>query len=292
MPISGLPLDFPAIARPTDPRAPSLPAALDVDLARGVATVPGHAAWRDVLVQAGMARMVPEALRLGAWPDVRVADFVPGGRPGWPGVTRGVKPVPGGYEIALAPAACLMSGALLWPWEHAHRVLDAWAAWLPQRPAAAATAGRLLRAPAVPSVDPRLRGRAWVVVELAIPGAPWIAAGLLAELRRLRPAIDTVAYRGTEALLDLPVGMPSPRAAIGTHIVLAELSAEALDAFVAVAGPGSGSDLLSAELHPVGSGAAAFAASAIGAPVDGDDALRLEHRLARLRDELDPWTVA
>src|SRR5512133_3600401 len=88
MPISTL--DFPAIARPTPTSGSPRPAPLELDLGRGVATVPGHAAWHDVLTHAALARTVPEALLLGAWPDVCVADFVPGGRPGWPGVRRGV----------------------------------------------------------------------------------------------------------------------------------------------------------------------------------------------------------
>jgi hypothetical protein len=239
-----------------------------------------------------MARLVPTALLLGAWPDVTVGDFVPGGRPGWPGVTRGIRAVEGGFELKLAPLGWVTCGALMWPWEHAHRILDAWAECAQRLPAAAATAGRLVRVPNIRGVPAALRGRSWVAVEAAIPGDPCAAAGMFSALRRLKPEIDKVALGGTRDLLALPAGMPAPRATVGAHVALRELPDAALDAFIVAAGPGSGSNLLSAELHRVDAAGSAFALSAIGAPTHAEDAERLEIQLHQLQAALAPWAFA
>jgi hypothetical protein len=76
---------------------------------------------------------------------------------------------------------------------------------------------------------------------------------------------------------------------VGAHVALRELPDAALDTFIAAAGPGSGSNLLSAELHRVDAAGSAFAVSAIGAPTHDEDAERLETQLHQLRAALAPW---
>jgi len=115
---------------------------------------------------------------------------------------------------------------------------------------------------------------------------------LFAELRRLKPEIDTVALGGARDLLALPAGLPAPRATVGAHIALRELPAAALDAFIAAAGPGSGSNLLSAELHRVDAAGSAFALSANEAPTHGENAERPRSSSTSCRPCWPPWASA
>jgi hypothetical protein len=66
--------------------------------------------------------------------------------------------------IALTPAQALTAGTLMWPSEHAHRVLHEWRAWLRAASEEVTSVARLVRAPRLAGVAPALRGRAFVAV--------------------------------------------------------------------------------------------------------------------------------
>ena len=146
------------------------------------------------------------------------------------------------------------AGVLIWPWERARRGA--------QRPgpsgprtapdevttvaphaAAPAAAGH----PRVPA-RPRVRGRS------TAPTSATTASGaeLLAPLRALGPEMDTFAPDGAGAALSLhphgPGGARSPASA--TTRCSTSSTAEAIDALVATAGPGSGSPLLGGRAAP------------------------------------------
>ena len=186
---------------------------------------------------------------------------------------------------AVVPLPCLTIGTLSWPWEHAHRVLHEWREWTASAADLASTA-RLVRSP---------RGRATVAIELAVAGEPWRAAGGLAPLRAARARARHRPRR--RARRPAPGGLPpSPpgTSPVSAHRRLAALPPAAVDAFVAAAGPGSGSELLSAELHHLG-GAYVLAAVGAAADADPDGAERvriglaaLERRLGALAPRLTP----
>jgi hypothetical protein len=185
----------------------------------------------------------------------------------------------GALARSVFPLPYLTAGALLWPQEHAHRVLHAWAQWTRTVPEDVTSVGRLVRYPRLPGAPSSLRGRAFVVVEVAIPREPWVAEGRLAALRTLDPEIDTVTLTNATAVPAMHLGLDLPPAATGRHAPLRELSAGAVDAFIAAAGPGSGSPLASAELRHLGR---VHAVSAAGRATSEEDASRLATCLDRL----------
>jgi hypothetical protein len=71
-------------------------------------------------------------------------------------------------------------------------------------------------------------------------------------LRDLAPEIDTFDMVPPVALSRLHQDPEEPMPALSAHRLLADLPAEAVDAFVAVAGPESGSTLMMAEIRHLG----------------------------------------
>ena len=189
---------------------------------------------------------------------------------------------------ALFPHPFVTAGTLMWSWEHAHRVIHEWARWTREMPHDVTSAVRIVRLPRVPGVPAELRGRALVAIEVAIPREPWIAAGRLAALRRLQPEIDTVAVVDPSAIHPLHTGCGVPAPALGTHMGLESLPGAALDAFVAIAGPASGANLLTAALQSFGP---AYGVCAAGLPVDDEDAAALQIRLGLLLGRLAPFAA-
>lgn len=189
------------------------------------------------------------------------------------------------YALALAPPPLLTAGSLMWPWEHTHRVLHQWRTWTRAVAEDVTSVARLLRAPHLVGVTPALRGRAFVAIEVAIVGEPGI--GRLAALRRLAPEVDTVAPVSPAELLARHVRAEGARA-IGEHLLLRALPAPALDTFIATAGPGSGSELVVAELRHLGG--EEFAVVGLGVAGDAEQAERIRLSLGQLARRLAPWT--
>jgi hypothetical protein len=189
---------------------------------------------------------------------------------------------------ALFPQPFVTAGTLMWSWEHAHRVLHEWARWTREMPHDVTSVARIVRLPRVPGVPAELRGRALIAIEVAIPREPWIATGRLAALRRLEPEIDTVAVVAPGAVHPMHTACDVPAPAAGEHMGLESLPGAAIDAFVAIAGPASGANLLSAAIQSFGP---AYGVCAAGLAVDEDDAAALEVRLALLTGRLAPFAA-
>ena len=179
----------------------------------------------------------------------------------------------------VVPLPWLVAGTLTWPAGHAHRVLHAWRAWLADAEEPIASTARLLRPP---------RAAATVAIEVALPGGPVEAARRLAPLRALDPETDTVAIAGPELLRPALTTVPAGFEAFGAHVRLAALTADGVDALLAAAGPGSRSEVLSAELHHL---AGTFALAAVAAAGDAEEAERVRIALAQLERRLAPWAA-
>ena len=82
-----------------------------------------------------------------------------------------------------------------------------------------------------------LRGQNFVVVEAVFIGSEGEGAELLEPLRALGPAIDTFAMVPPVGLSELHMDPPEPVPYTGEGMMLGELDAAAIDAFVAAAGP-------------------------------------------------------
>ena len=84
-------------------------------------------------------------------------------------------------------------GMLLFGWERAREVVQAWREWTAGAPETATTSCRILQVPDMPSVPEFVRGRGIVVIDGAVLAGASEAAAILAPLRELRPELDTFA---------------------------------------------------------------------------------------------------
>jgi hypothetical protein len=128
------------------------------------------------------------------------------------------------------------------------------------------TSFRLMQLPPFPELPPFLRGRRLVVIDGAVrTDDDALAEAVLAPLRALRPEVDTFARVPTASLVRLHMDPEGPTPAVSNTALLSGLPAEAIDTVLSVAGPGSGSALLAAELRQLG--------GAVGRPAPGAGAL-------------------
>lgn len=215
-------------------------------------------------------------------------------------------------EFRLFPIAEIVAGTLFFPIERTEEVLQAWAAWTATVPDSVTSVGRALRFPPLPDLPPFLSGQSFVVVEAAIQEAPDRADELLAPLRALGPAMDSVHPQPIPELLQLHMDPPAPVPGNGDGMLLAELPPAAVRAFVEAAGPDSGSILLSAEIRHLGGALRPEAAHATAAeratPAPGvvagldaeytvfgvgiavpESAEALAMSLGRLLSRVEPW---
>ena len=147
-------------------------------------------------------------------------------------------------------------------------MLHEWRAWVRTAGADVTSVARVVRVPWLPGIAPALRGRGLVAVDVAMLGEPAAAAAPARPLRRLDPGGRhgrAGRARGAARALVPRDGGPS---AIGAHVLLRELPPAALDAFLGAAGPGSRSELVSAELRHLGD--EQFAVAGIGVAGDAE----------------------
>jgi hypothetical protein len=167
-------------------------------------------------------------------------------------------------EIALHPLPELYAGAMFWPWERSSEVMHAWREWTLTAPDEVTSSARILQVPPIPEIPEPLRGRAFVTIDAAVIGSRAFGAGAVQALRELCPEIDTFDMVPPVALSRLHNDPEEPMPAMSEHRLLGDLPPEAIDAFVAAAGPDSGSRLLLAEIRHLG-GALGIARSGHGA---------------------------
>jgi FAD/FMN-containing dehydrogenase len=155
-------------------------------------------------------------------------------------------------EIALYPVRELYAGAMWWPWERASEVMHAWREWTLTVPDEVTSSARIMQIPPIPEIPEFLRGRNFVTIDAAILGDRAFGAEAVQALRDLEPEIDTFDMVPPVALSRLHNDPEEPMPVLTEHRLLADLPAEAVDAFIAVAGPDSGSTLMMAEIRHLG----------------------------------------
>jgi FAD/FMN-containing dehydrogenase len=171
-------------------------------------------------------------------------------------------------QFRLFPVPEVYAGVLFFPAERAGEVLEAWRTWLPGLPEAVTSVGRVLRFPPLPDLPPQLSGQSFAVVEAVCQLPADDADALLAPLRQLGPVVDTFRPTPVAELAALHMDPPGPTPAYGDGMLLAELTPQAVAAFVRTAGDES---LASVELRHLG-GALAPGRAAGGGAVDSIDA--------------------
>jgi hypothetical protein len=209
-------------------------------------------------------------------------------------------------ELRLFSVTDVYAGLLRWPADAASDVLHAWGE-LTQGdvPDEFTTSARLMNFPPAPEIPEPIRGRSFVVVDVIHLGAPAEADALLAPLRALRPATDTIGVIPAPALSHLHMDPGQQSSGAGDGALLATLPAEAIDTVIRVAGPGTGSPLAAVELRQIGgemsrarpkNGAAAaydagYALFAVG-PAPTPQAVRaVESAAACLISATSPWAA-
>jgi hypothetical protein len=205
--------------------------------------------------------------------------------------------------MRLYPVRDLYAGAMFFPVQRAAEVLHAWRQWTGTVPDEVTSLGRILRLPPLPEVPAPLRGRAFALVEAAYLGDAGTGTELTRPLRQLRPELDTFATIPAPALQQLNMDPDQPVPSQGDGAFLADVPAAAIDALIAVAGPGADTPLASVEIRHLG-GALARPASGGGAQPSIDakflvfaGALTPTSELARavreqaqaVKDALAPW---
>ena len=312
--------------------------AVSVDPAARIARAEAGVLWTEVTAAAAEHGLAALA---GSSPDVGVVGYTLGGGMGWLGRKHGfatnsvtalevvtadgrivrasaeVEPdlfwaLRGGggnfaivtaVEFALYPVAEVYAGVLFFPVERASEVLNAWREWVEDVPDEVTSIGRVLQFPPFPDVPEPLRGNAFALVEATVIGDEAAGAELLRPLRELGPAMDTFTMRPVATLQQLHMDPEQPVPGAGDGMLLAELTAETIDAFVRVTDPANGSPLISAEIRHAGGalgrpspahGAlsaldAAFAVFAVGMAGDPEGKARVERHLDTLIEALQPW---
>jgi hypothetical protein len=209
-------------------------------------------------------------------------------------------------ELALHPAPELYAGDLFWPMEQAGEILKAWRTWAADLPDTVTSVGRLLNLPPIPQIPEQFRGRSFVLVEAACLASEADGAEIMRPLRDLGPEMDTFTMMPPTGLGALHMDPPDPSPAFIDSVLLADLTTDAIDALATVAGPGSGSPLLSVELRHLGGalGTAASGSGALGA-LDGEFLLGIvslamneqmaaaaAERSAMVLSAMKPWASA
>ena len=260
---------------------------VDIDAERRVARVGAGSKWADVVPPASDLEL---AALHGSTPDVSVAGYSLGGGVGWYARKLGLSTnsiaaielvtadgrlrrvdadtdadlfwaLRGGggnfgivtaLEVELYSIPDIYAGVLFFPWGRSSEVLHAWLEWTATVPDEVTSVGRILQFPPLDEIPEPLRGGKFAIVEAVYMGDEASGADLLKPLRDLGPAMDTFAMVAPADIAELHMDPPQPVPYTGEGQMLGPLDGEAIDRFVAAAGPESGSPLVSVEIRHIG----------------------------------------
>ena len=210
-------------------------------------------------------------------------------------------------EVELHPLAELYAGGVMFEVEHAPEVFRSYREWARAQGPEVTSSVRFLTPPPVPEVPEPIRGRPLVAVTAAYAGDPAEGERALAPLRDLAPAVmDMLGVVPAAALCHIHGDPEQPVPGVGGQsTILSELTDEAIDALVEVAGAGSGSPLLQVDLRhlggalgtaPEGAGVLGalegeFAIAAVGVPMGPITPEAIEAHLGKVHTALAPWST-
>jgi Berberine and berberine like len=141
---------------------------------------------------------------------------------------------------------------MFWPWERSAEIMQAWREWTRTAPESVTSSVRILHVPDMPDVPEPLRGRSFVNVDAAVLAPVEEAAAILAPLTALAPEIAMVGPMEPVALSRLHNDPEQPMPFASASMTLETLTPEAIDALLAVVGPGTETGLLLAEIRHLG----------------------------------------
>jgi len=274
--------------------------AVDIDPQAGIARVEAGVLWMEVTHRAAEFGLAALA---GSSPDVGVVGYSLGGGVGWLARKHGIAAnsivaaeivtadgsllrvdadhepelfwaIRGGggsfgvvtaLEFRLYPVAEVYAGALFFPMQRTREVMQAWREWTATVDEDVTSTVRVMQFPPIPDIPEPLRGKPFAIVEATYAGDEAGGARIVEPLRALGPVMDTFAVIPAPALQRLHMDPDHPVPGETDGMLLAELTAETVDALVSSAGPDSGSPLLSVEIRQLG--------GAVGRPAPGGGAL-------------------
>ena len=209
-------------------------------------------------------------------------------------------------HVNLFPVAEAYAGALLFPPDLTEAGLRRYRDWTAEVPEEVGSQTRMLNLPPIPDIPEEIRGKKWLAITACCIGSKEEGEKLIAPLREIgEPALDAFDQIPAPALTRIAMDPEPPVPGLGHHATIKELPDQALDAFVAAAGPDSDSPLLLAELRHLGGALARSPEDAgaldkldseyvmLGIGMLMDPAMRepIEGSLDKLHDALGPWAA-
>ncbi|MET0305988.1 MAG: FAD-dependent oxidoreductase [Solirubrobacterales bacterium] len=218
----------------------------------------------------------------------------------------------GGYAVVVAlqlellPIAEVYAGALIFPAEAGAAAVRTYRDWAANLPEEVTSVVRFVTPPPIPDVPEPLRGTPLLTIDAACIGGQAEGEATIAPLREIGETImDTFEWMPTAGLSRIHMDPENPVPGVGEGMTIRDLPDEAIDAFVSVAGPDSGSPLLLSELRHLGgalsrpaenSGAlshldAGFVMYGIGMPMTPELAEAIPAHLKRIEETMSPWAA-
>lgn len=158
-----------------------------------------------------------------------------------------------GVEFDLVPATELLGGCLYFDGADVPAVLQAWRDWSVNLPEEANSSVAILRLPPLPMVPAPLAGTITVAVRFAWVGdvaeGRRVWAGMAGAGRQIFGGVDIMSHSDIGRIHNDP---DDPMPAYESSILLQDLTAESVDAVLALAGPGSECPQVIVELRHLG----------------------------------------
>ena len=209
-------------------------------------------------------------------------------------------------EVELLPVAEVYAGSVILPAEDSREIFQRYREWTEAVSDDVTSIARFLRLPPLDEIPEPLRDRPLITVGACIVGDGTAGADTVAPLRELgEPIMDTFGTIPSAELVTIHMDPEHPVPGLGNHALIDDLTADAVDAFVEVAGPDAGSPLLLAELRhaggalsaPGGDGGAlssvdaGFVLNAIGSPMEPAQAEAIKRHLDIVCEAVAPWAT-
>jgi FAD/FMN-containing dehydrogenase len=192
-------------------------------------------------------------------------------------------------EFELFVPGPIQAGHLWFGLDRGREVFKAWARWAPTLPDTVSTTARVLRVPDIDGPPPHLRGKEFAMIETVVLGTPEESDALLAPVRALGAAMDTMAPMDMAGLAHLHMDPPGPVPGAGDHQAFEAMPDAAIDAVFDNLGPA----LLAYKVHHAGGRLAPlggpFIAFAVGIAATPDMKAAVVADLDRLRAACTPF---
>ncbi|WP_432132478.1 FAD-binding oxidoreductase [Streptomyces tendae] len=208
-------------------------------LGRSLGYAADHVRWMEVVTADGRIR----AVTADSDPDLFWALL--GGKGNFGIVTR--------IEFTLFPVTEFYGGGIWFRGEDMAAVLEVWRKWAPTLAEETSTSVAIQRLPDLDALPEPLRGAFVVHVRIGHLGDAATGSDIVAPLRAAAtPLLDSLTLRPFTEIGEIHLDPVERIPYVESGTGLRELSAETLDAFVALTGPDSGCPLVTVEIRALG----------------------------------------